>query len=53
MAQEKPKILYRGVTFLYYLLKDFHFDSYTLVPPNEPKIDLQGRKTVGTGKYIK
>ena len=49
MGQEKPKVLYRGVTISYDLLKDFHFDGYPLVPPNEPKIDAQGRKTVGDG----
>ena len=49
MGQEKPKVLYRGVTISYDLLKDFHFDGHPLVPPHEPKIDAQGRKTVGDG----
>lgn len=45
----KPQYLYRGVTISYEQLKDFEFSGVTLKPPYPPKIDKEGRKTVGDG----
>lgn len=47
--KEKPSVLYRGVKIKYELLKNYKFIGEEMKPPYPPKIDEQGRKTVGDG----
>lgn len=47
--KEKPPVLYRGVKIKYELLKNYKFIGEEMKPPYPPKIDEQGRKTVGDG----
>lgn len=47
--KEKPPVLYRGVIINYELLKNYEFVGKDMTPPYAPKIDEQGRKTVGDG----
>ena len=49
MDNVKPKYLYRGVIVSENILKTKPLFGVDLVPPNPPKYDEQGRKTVGDG----
>lgn len=48
MGKVKPKKLYRGIVVNYELFRTIDFNK-EMVPPNPPKIDEHGRKTVGDG----
>ena len=49
MENAKPEFLYRGVIVNEKLLKEKQIYGIDLTPPNPPKYDEQGRKTVGDG----
>lgn len=49
MESAKPEFLYRGVIVNEKLLKEKQICGIDLTPPNPPKYDEQGRKTVGDG----
>lgn len=49
MGNAKPEFLYRGVIVNEKLLKEKQIYGIDLTPPNPPKYDEQGRKTVGDG----
>ena len=49
MENKKPQFLYRGVIVNEKILKESKITGIDLTPPNPPKYDKQGRKTVGDG----
>lgn len=49
MLNNKPSILYRGVSLDYDMLQQFHFLGVDLVPPNAPFFNERGQKVVMDG----